>query len=166
MEKWKIYCHSPIKIFVKSTLVFSLVKTLLSRNFSLRSHCVEIAEILSHWKIFSSNNLFCDFFSKTIAFTTFLRKKCEREFLQFPHCGSVSVNFRNFYTLHRSLFEIVRQINSFIYSFICKNVVFTKFLQKKRKMWDSTIVNFVKATFLLKKLLKSWFDEIFSVRVQ
>ena len=25
-------------------------------------------------------------FSKTDAFTKFLRKKCEREFLQFPHC--------------------------------------------------------------------------------
>ena len=28
----------------------------------------------------SSNQLFSDFFSKTIAFTKFLRKKCEREF--------------------------------------------------------------------------------------
>ena len=35
----------------------------------------------------SSNQLFSNFFSKTIAFTRFLRKKCEREFLQFPHCA-------------------------------------------------------------------------------
>ena len=34
----------------------------------------------------SSNQLFSNFFSKTIAFTKFLRKKCDREFLQFPHC--------------------------------------------------------------------------------
>ena len=33
----------------------------------------------------SSNQLFSNL-SKTIAFTKFLRKKCEREFLQFPHC--------------------------------------------------------------------------------
>ena len=33
----------------------------------------------------SSNQLFSDFFSKTITFTKFLRKKYEREFLQFPH---------------------------------------------------------------------------------
>ena len=40
---------------------------------------------LSHWKEISSNQLFSNFFifSKTIAFTTFLRKKCEREFLKF-----------------------------------------------------------------------------------
>ena len=37
-------------------------------------------------KKISSNQLFSNFFSKTIAFTKFLRKKCEREFLQFPHC--------------------------------------------------------------------------------
>ena len=35
----------------------------------------------------SSNQLFSNFYSKTIAFTEFLRKKCKREFLQFPHCG-------------------------------------------------------------------------------
>ena len=34
----------------------------------------------------SSNKLFSHFFSKAIAFTKFLRKKCEREFLQFPLC--------------------------------------------------------------------------------
>ena len=36
----------------------------------------------------SSNQLFSNFFSKTrktITFTKFLRKKCGREFLQFPH---------------------------------------------------------------------------------
>ena len=51
----------------------------------LWKHSVEKREILSHWKKISSNQLFSNFFSKTIAFTKFLRKKCEREFLQFPH---------------------------------------------------------------------------------
>ena len=53
----------------------------------IHTHSVEKWEILSHWKFFSSNQLFSNFFSKTIAFTKFLRKKCEREFLQFPHCA-------------------------------------------------------------------------------
>ena len=33
----------------------------------------------------SSNHLFSNFYCKTNAFTKFLQKKCEREFLQFPH---------------------------------------------------------------------------------
>ena len=37
--------------------------------------------------------LVINFFSKTIAFTQFLQKKCEREYqctyVQFPHCGVV-----------------------------------------------------------------------------
>ena len=37
----------------------------------------------------SSNQLFSNVFSKTIAFTKFLRIKCEREFLHFPHCEQV-----------------------------------------------------------------------------
>ena len=52
-----------------------------------RTHSVEKREILSHWKYFSSNQLFSSFFSKTIDLTKFLRKKSEREFLQFPHCA-------------------------------------------------------------------------------
>ena len=51
---------------------------------------VEKREILSHWKFFSSNQLFNNFFSKTIAFKKFLWKKSEREFLQFPHCAILS----------------------------------------------------------------------------
>jgi len=35
----------------------------------------------------SSNQLFSNFFCKSITFTKFLRKKCEREILQFLHCG-------------------------------------------------------------------------------
>ena len=51
-------------------------------------------EILSQQlKKNSSNQLFSNFFSKTIAFTKFLRKKCEREFLQFPHCAVEITDF-------------------------------------------------------------------------
>ena len=50
----------------------------------LRNHSVEKREILSHWKKISSSI----FYSKTNAFTKFLRQKCAREFLQFPHCGN------------------------------------------------------------------------------
>ena len=60
-------------------------------------HSVEKREILSHWKKISSNQLFSNFFSKTIAFTKFLRKKCEREFLQFPHCGEHNVEKTKIY---------------------------------------------------------------------
>ena len=36
-------------------------------------------------KYFVKPTTYSNFFSKTIVFTKFLRKKCEREFLQFPH---------------------------------------------------------------------------------
>ena len=48
---------------------------------------MEKREILSHQKKISSKQLFSNFFSKTITFTKFLQKECEREFLQFPHCA-------------------------------------------------------------------------------
>ena len=74
-------------------------------------------EILSHRKKLSSNQLFSDFYSKTIAFTKSLRKECEREFLQFPHCvrKTKKVSQKKF-----------RQIN--FSNFFIKNVPFTKFL--------------------------------------
>ena len=80
-----------------------LVITLLSRNFCVNTcetQCGKTRNSLSLKKL-SSNQLFSNFFSKTIAFTKFLRKKCEREFLQFPHC--VKVNFRDFQTVEKYL---------------------------------------------------------------
>ena len=59
-------------------------------------------------EIFSSNQLFGKFFSKTIAFTKFLLKKSEREFLQFPHCAVW--NDKKF-TLTEKIF---REINSLV----------------------------------------------------
>ena len=39
------------------------------------------------WYEISSNQLFSNLsLCETIAFTKFLWKKCERKFLQFPHC--------------------------------------------------------------------------------
>ena len=74
---------------------FLLIKKLLKRCFDefftlphavhCALHSVEKREILSQWKKISSNQIFSNFFSKTITFTNILRTKCEREFLQFPH---------------------------------------------------------------------------------
>ena len=44
-------------------------------------HSVVKQEIYSHRKNISSNHLFSDFFSKNVAFTKFLPKKCESKFL-------------------------------------------------------------------------------------
>ena len=77
--------------------------------------------LLLSLKKISSNQLFSNFFNKTIVFTKFLWKKCEREFLQFPHCAL----------------------------WAWSSITFTIFTEK----WIFS----VKSTFLLKKLLKSWF---------
>ena len=45
--KWKIYCH-PKKFRQINSLVFSLVKTLLSRNFCQRSVTVNFHDFLTH----------------------------------------------------------------------------------------------------------------------
>ena len=76
-----------------NSLVTYLVKPLLSRNFCQKCvretsrnfhnvlwqcHSVEKWGILSHRKNISWNQLFSNLFSKTVAFTKFLSKKCER----------------------------------------------------------------------------------------
>ena len=93
----------------------------------VQPHSVEKREILSHWKKISSNRLFSNFFSKSIAFTKFLRKKCER-------ISAIST----LYTMsvekyYKRLSLLLRQSNIFS----------------------------VKSTFIQKKLVKSWFHEIF-----
>ena len=57
----------------------------LSRHNS-STQCGKTSNSFSLKKI-SSNQVFSNFFSKTIVFTKFLRRKCEREFLQYPHCA-------------------------------------------------------------------------------
>ena len=54
-------------------------------SFFHTAQCGKTSNSLS-LKTISSNQLLSNFFCKTIAFTKFLQKKCEREFLQFPHC--------------------------------------------------------------------------------
>ena len=49
-------------------------------------HNVEKRKIWSHQKNISSNQLFSNFFSKSITFTEFLPKMCETKSRQFPHC--------------------------------------------------------------------------------
>ena len=89
---------------------------------------VEKREILSHWqKIRQINYLVISLNSKTIAFTKFLRKKSEREFLQFPHSAVVGK-----LELYSHLTEkIFRQINYLVISLISKPFVFTNFFAEK-----------------------------------
>ena len=61
-----------------------------------------------------TNQLFSKFFSKTIAFTNFLPKKCERKILQFPHCAvGVSFDFLllKFGKLNQQASQIIRLID-------------------------------------------------------
>ena len=86
-------------------------------------------EKFCHWKKISSNHLFSNFFSKTNAFTKVLRKKCEREFLQFPHFESALWKLWNFTVTVFS--QIFRQINVLLKNFrrkiICLAVNFSFF---------------------------------------
>ena len=61
------------RIFLLSDFFFFLRR---GKNARFFRHSVVKREIISHRKKISSNQ----FFSKTISFTKFLRKKCEREF--------------------------------------------------------------------------------------
>ena len=53
------------------------------------SHSVEKREILSHQKNISSYQLYSNQSSKSVTFTKFLPKMCDREFLKFPHSVSL-----------------------------------------------------------------------------
>ena len=138
-----------------SKLNFSLQKVQKFLNFKLRaSQCGKTRNSLSLKKK-SSNQLFSDFFSKTIVFTKFLRKMCEREFLQFPHCASRSKISVKSTSLVQSLIWRKNINFSFFHSYSsqcgnCRNSL-SHFFRK----------NFVKAMVLLKKLLNSWFDDFF-----
>ena len=80
-------------------------------------HSVEKWKIWSHWKNISSNQLFSDLFiSRTVAFTKFLLKKCER------------LKFHNLHTVHYTVWilgkmwkkKLFRQIN-FTYALLSRN---------------------------------------------
>ena len=75
-------------------------------------HKMEKREILSHWKIFvKSTALFSNFFiSKTVAFTKFLRKKCERISAISTLCNG---------SMHYSNFQILSITKNYIKSTCC-----------------------------------------------
>ena len=73
--------HILDKNLVKATL--ALRDDFTKYFFGERMSCFST---LTAWKN-SSNQLFSNFFSKTVAFTKSLQKKCERE---FPHCDTVN----------------------------------------------------------------------------
>ena len=77
----------------------------------IKFHTVEITEN-SHWKIFSSNHLFSNFFSKTVTLTKFLPKMRESEFPKFPHCELTSHSVEKWkFQSHQ---KNSRQINSLV----------------------------------------------------
>ena len=85
--------HIPLTNFMLARFEKNFVKTTLSQEklllrwfdeiflgkwkFYSPYHSLEKQEIYSHWRIFSSNQLFSNFYSKNVAFTEFLWKKCE-----------------------------------------------------------------------------------------
>ena len=97
---------------------------LLSSNWT-SVHSVEKREILSHWKKISSNQLFSNFFSKTIDFTKFLPKKYEREFLQFPHCGVVKY-YKTGWLILRTVWKLRKFTLAHFWQKIHESNVFTK----------------------------------------
>ena len=117
--------HFFAKNFVKPTYV--LLKSIW-RNISLVRHSVEIAhsvekwEILSHWRKISSNQLCSTFFSETIAFTKFLAKKCEREFVQFPHCVALGLSHLKIITWNQFTMEVWSKwwLHQLIWRKICR----------------------------------------------
>ena len=64
-------------------------------RFSMLS--VEKREILSHWRVFSQINYLVVSFVKPSISRNFLRKKCEREFLQFPYCDALRNSLLSFF---------------------------------------------------------------------
>ena len=82
---WSILKQFSVKTPSLKKLIPDMIKStysvsqLISRNLFrweliFPFHTVEKREILPHSKLFSSNQLFSNFFSKTITFTKFLRK--------------------------------------------------------------------------------------------
>ena len=123
------------KNFVELTYLQKKLLNMQSVHFSeskflIFLHCdnVKRREIISHWTKISSNHLFSNFFSETNAFTKFLRKKCEREFLQFPQ---------------------FRQINSLVI-YLVKTLLLRNFCQKcviiDRSNFQFTLVRCISLT--------------------
>ena len=78
-------------------LNFKLSATQILREINFKesrrskTHSVIKWKIYSHWKNISSNHLFSNFFSKTVAFMKFLPKMCESKVLKLPHCETANL---------------------------------------------------------------------------
>ena len=103
---------------IRITVWKSAIRYLYGREHTalrkLRNHSVEKREILSHWKKISSSHLFSIFYSKTNAFTKFLRQIC------------VAVNFSFFHILWWIL-PFFRQIDVFTKEEVTKELISPKF---------------------------------------
>ena len=74
---------------------------------------MEKREILSREKNFRQINYLVISFSKTIAFTKCLQTKCEKEFLQFPHCGVAQCEkMKNFRQINYLVISVVNPLIS------------------------------------------------------
>ena len=78
---WDEFCNSYTQNFCE------INKTSIWRIFWKK---LQKIHLLSLFRVSEWNS---NFFNKTIAFTKFLRKKCEREFLHFPLCGVQSITY-------------------------------------------------------------------------
>ena len=108
-------------------------------------YSVETREFYSHRKNISSNQLvFSDFFSKCVAFTKFLPKKCESKFMYFPHCALVISTLCSSLSQKNSW----NQLNLHLFWFSFENVEFTKFLWKKCSKTSHRIVTWNSAKLI------------------
>ena len=135
------------KSFVKSksleTRILSSLKKYYVKTITSVENTVWKNEKFSLTEIFfSSNQLFSSFFSRTINFTKFLWKKCEREFLQFPHCGKV---LKNAITQKKKIREINSSVTSLVRTLISRKIWVTGTLWKNVK-FTLTQKFFVKST--------------------
>ena len=144
MKKREISSHlsSLKKKFVKSTLVISLVKTLLSRNFCKKCERKSMMQCAHCGKTTTSLSLKKKFRQITYLVICLVKPMLSRNFYK----KSVRENFCNF---HTSCCVEKREISSHLtekklrqvkYSnFFNKNITFTKFLQKCERMQMSTV---------------------------
>ena len=131
------------QIHGKNSDLSEIKQSIIYPHLHLQCHSVEKQEILSHWKNISWNQLLSNFFSKTVVFTKFLSKKCEREFPQFPHVWKL------------------RKFSLFDKNFVKATVLLKKLINSwfhEKKIWWERISCF--STLWVTNYI-SWFHEIF-----
>ena len=119
---------------------------------------MEKQQILSRWNKIGQINYLVISLVKPLLSQDF-SEKSETEFLQFPHCTVSQCGKMKNLVSPKNISS--NQLFSIFYS---KNITFTKFLPKMREreitvtlFWQKIRENNV----FSKKILKSWFDEIF-----